>query len=112
VKERAPRVGNPGKLRDRLDGPQLVVGVHDRDDRRVVGQRLFEGLRLDDPGCSDRQQRGLPAAAGEGLEGDQDRLVLDGRGDEVFSAGRLQGLGRSPQRKIVGLGPAAGEYKF
>ena len=72
----------------------------------------FERFRLDDAGLVDRQQRGPPAAAGERLQRDQDRLVLDGGRDEVSPAGRLERFGGAAKCKIVGLGAAAGEYKF
>ena len=60
----------------------------------------------------DRHERGLPAAPGERLERVQDRLVLDGAGDQVAPAGRLERLGRAADGEVVGLGAAAGEDDF
>ena len=42
VKQRAALVRDRGELRDRLDGADLVVGVHHRDERGVVGDRLAQ----------------------------------------------------------------------
>ena len=46
-----------GDLRDRLNRADLVVGVHHRDERRVVGERLASALGGDDAAGIDRQQR-------------------------------------------------------
>ena len=86
--------------------------MHHRDERGRRSDRLAQRLAGDDPGRPDRQQGRPPAAARQRLQRDQHRLVLDGGGDQVFAAGRLERLGRAAQREIVGLGAAAGEYKF
>ena len=111
VEERSPGVRDAREFGDRLNGSDLVVRVHDRYDGGIVGDRRVERLRFDDAGFVDREQRDLPAAAGERLQGDQDGLVLDRRRDQMPSAGRLDGLGGAANCKIVSLGAAAREYK-
>ena len=45
VHERAVLVCDRGQFRDRLDGADLVVRVHHRDQRRVLGHRLAQAIR-------------------------------------------------------------------
>ena len=112
VHQRAALVGDGGNLGNRLDGPDLVVCVHDRDERGVVGHRLPDPVGRDDAPLVDRDQGRPPAAAGQGLEGVQDRFVLDGAGHEVAASGGLGGFGRAADGEVVGLGSAAREYNF
>ena len=109
VKERAARVRDPREIGHRLHRPDLVVGVHHRDERGLVGQRRLEGLRRDDAGRVDREQGRRPAAARERLERGEDGFVLDRAGDQVPASGDLERLGDTPDRKIVRLGSAARE---
>ena len=84
VEERTAFPGERGQLRHRLNGADLVVGVHDRHEGGVVGQiaaRSASGSTT--PGLIDRQERDPPAAPGERLQGVQHRLVLDGAGNQV-----------------------------
>ena len=73
-------------------------------------QARLERLGADDAGRVDRQEGRPPAAAGEGLERDEHRLVLDGAGNQVPPPGGLERLGDAAQREVVGLGAAAGEH--
>ena len=57
VEQRAAGVGDGGELGDRLDGADLVVGVHHRDQRGAVGDGGREGGRIDDAGAVDRRAR-------------------------------------------------------
>ena len=50
-----------------------------------------------------------PAAPGQRLERVEHRLVLDGAGDQVLPAGRLERLGHAADGEVVALGAAAGE---
>ena len=83
VEERAARVRERRQFGNRLDGADFVIGVHHRDERRLVGQRRLERGRRDDPAGVDRQQRRAPAAACERLERVEHRLVLDRRGNQM-----------------------------
>ena len=85
----APRAwASVGNRRDRLDRADLVVGVHHRDERGVVGERRRarrSGETI--PERSTGDERDAPAALGERLHGVQHRLVLDAAGDQVAAAG-------------------------
>ncbi len=109
VEQRAAGMGDGRQLGDRLDGPDLVVGVHHRHHRGAVGHRGGEGGRIDDAGPVDRQPADLPAAAGQGPGRLDDRFVLDGADDQVTPAGGLQGFGGAAQGEDVRFGAAAGE---
>ena len=68
------------RSRDRLNRADLVVGVHHRDERGVVGDRLAQRPRRRRcPVLIDGQQRRAPAAPRERLERVEHRLVLDAR---------------------------------
>ncbi len=109
VEERATRVRDARQVGDRLHRADLVVGVHDRDERRLVGHRRLEGLRRDDPARVDGEQGRRPAPASQRLEGGEDGLVLDGAGDEVPASGDLECLGDAAKREVVGLRAATRE---
>ena len=64
----------------------------------------------DDPVLVDRQQRHPPAAPRQRLQGVEDRLVLDGAGDQVPAPGGLQRLGGAADGEVVAFGAAAGEH--
>jgi hypothetical protein len=42
-------------LRDRMNRADLVVGVHERDEHGLVGDRLAHGFRIDHPVIVDRE---------------------------------------------------------
>ncbi len=109
MKQRATRMRERRELRDRLHGADFVVRVHHRDDGRAVGQRRRQRIGADNPGRVDRKQGSRPASPGEGLEGIEHRLVLDGGGDEVLAARWLQCLGHPPQGEVIRFRPAARE---
>ena len=112
VEERAAGVRQPREIGQGLHGSDLVVGVHHRHERRLVGQRRLEGFRLDDAARVDREQGGGPAAPRQRLERGEDRFVLDRAGDQMPASGDLERFGDAPDRKIVRLGPAAREHDF
>ncbi len=84
---------------DRLDDPGLVVGEHDRNDRRarVRGKLIVRAGR--DRRCPSRSTA-IRSALGHGR---QHRTVLD-RGDEDAFAPAAE------EREVVGLGAAADEH--
>ena len=56
VEQRAARVGDGGELGDRLDGADLVVGVHHRDQRGAIGDQRRPGHPgAIDAGCDRRR---------------------------------------------------------
>ncbi len=91
-----------------LDGPDLVVGVHDRDQDGLVGDRLADIVRVDEAVGVDGQIGNLDASLLEELGGVQHRVVLDGGGDDVVAL-LLAGKADPKQGLVVGLGSAAGE---
>ena len=113
VKQRAAAVGDARQLGHRLDRAELVVGVHHRHEGGVVGERLFQRLaaRRFPVGPTGSSVVFQPRRA-SAFRVTSTASCSMARRDEVFAAGRLEGLGRSTQRKIVGLGSAAGEDKF
>ena len=64
-------------LGDRLDGPDLVVGEHDRDQDRAVGERGVELVGVDPSVPIDRQLDDLEAELLEVAQRVTDRVVLD-----------------------------------
>ena len=109
--DRAAVVRDRRQLGDRLDRPDLVVGVHDRDERGVgPGVAVPQGVGIDDAAPSDRQERrGCQPRFASALTVLQDGLVLDRGRDQMSAAGRLERFGGAAQREVVGLGAAARE---
>jgi hypothetical protein len=95
-----------------LNRPDLVVRVHHRDDRRRVRHQLAQPQRRHDAGLIHRQQRRLPAATRERLEGIQHRFVFDRARDQLPPAARLERVRCAADREVVGLRAAAREHDF
>ena len=90
--------------------PTLVVDEHDRDDRRVVGERVGERVEVDDA----VPRRGHPPhrepLALEAVGRGQHRLVLEPARDHAGPAARVpRGPRRPDDPQVVGLGAAPGE---
>jgi hypothetical protein len=109
VEHRAPSLDERGDLADGLHGAYLVVGVHDRDEGRVVRERRPYGLQAHDAALVDRHDRDPPRLLAEGLDGVQHGLVLDGRRDEMAAASDAERLGDAPNGQVVTFGAAARE---
>jgi hypothetical protein len=109
VEQGAPVVSDARELGDRLNGADLVVRMHHRDECRVVGQCGAKRVGREDAAFVDRQERGLPPSPCKRLERVEHGLVLDGAGDHMAAAGGLQGLGYASNSQVVSLGPASGE---
>ena len=91
-------------------GPDLVVRVHHRHERGVVGERRRQRRRVDDAGGADgssvvRQPRRASALRVVSTASCSMLLAI-----EVPAAGRLERLGDAAQCKVVGLGAAAREH--
>ena len=104
---RTPRCGpDPrGDLVDRLDRADLVVGEHDRDEDRPVGERRLELVGVHPPVAVDRQLDDLEPELLEVAQRVADRVMLDRRGHDPMAA-RLAGPGRALEGEVVGLRPA------
>ena len=61
------------------------------------------------PLASTGSERDAPAAPGQRLQGVEHGFVLDGAGDQVLAAGRLERLGGAADGEVVALGAAGGE---
>ena len=102
---------NPGdELGDRLDRPDLVVGEHERDEDRPIGDARASSWSGIDPAIAvDRQLDDLEAELLEVAQGVTDGVMLDRGGDDPVAA-RLARPGRALEGKVVGLGAARCEH--
>ena len=115
------RVGVHGRVRravpdqrgdavERLDGPDLVVDEHHRDDRGVVVEGGGQGLEIDDPARVDTDHLDREPLLGETVGRGEHPLVLDGGGDDaVMTAGGPPEASDPLDAQVVGLGATAGE---
>jgi len=86
----------------------LVVGEHQRHDRRAVVHLAAQVIEVQAAVHADARRLDGHALLGERLGGVHHRVVLDRRIDHL-APGLAGRRGRSPQRHVVGLGAAAGE---
>ncbi len=93
---------------DVLDHADLVVGQHDRDQQRLVGDGGLELAEVDAPVGLDRQVGDLEALLLEALHRVEHRLVLGLHRDEVVAAPLVE-PGRALDGEVVRLGRARGE---
>ena len=101
---------DPGRdVVDGLDRAHLVVGEHDRDQGRAVGDRGVELVGIDAPVAVDGQLDDLEPELLEVAQRVPDRVVLDGRGHDAMAVG-LAGPGRALQGEVAGLGAARREH--
>ena len=107
VEERALLLDDRADLLDRVDGADLVVGEHDRDQDRLVGHRRSHRRRVDASVLLDRQVGDVEALFLEALAGVEHRLVLGLRRDDVVAAVLVE-LRGALDRQVVGLGRARG----
>ena len=109
--DRARGVGRLGHGRDRLAGPDLVVGRHHRDQGGPPRpEQAGQPVRVDPAETVDRGQvdRGPGVGLGPG-GGVEHGVVLDGRADQV-PALRRPGEHGALDGQVVGLGAAGGEH--
>jgi hypothetical protein len=94
-------------LGDRLEGADLVVGEHDRDEHRLVRDRVAELVEVDLPGAVDRKVRDarLPRPL-EVPAGVEHGLVLGHLRDHVVALLAIE-LDHALDRQVVRLGRAA-----
>ena len=85
---------------ERLDRADLVVREHDRHERDVGVEGSHERIEIDHAARIDRDH-----TTAEGLDGIEDRVVLDGRArDDTLPA-----IVSAEHRQVVGLGATARE---
>ncbi len=108
MERHAPLATDAPNLSDWLNRAHLVVGVHHRHQRRLVGDggRHIGGIHQ--PRRIHRQIGDAVALTFELLAGIQHGMVLDGGRDDVVATPPL-GVGHAFDRQIVGLGAATGK---
>ena len=106
VERHAAPTGAPTDLPDRLDGADLAVGRHDRDEHRVVADRPRHRVRVDAPVAVDTHVGDGPSPLLEVAARVDQRNVLDRGGDDVPAGGAL---GQALDGEVVRLGGAGGE---
>ena len=101
-----------GKLCDGLNRPGFVIGVHHRHKRGLRANRPPEGKRIHGPRTVHGKNAHLEALKMfEILESMKNGMVLDGRCDEVLSAGSV-GARETNDAKVARLRPTSGENDF
>jgi len=100
----------PGDLGDRLEGADLVVGVHHRDQCRVRAQRRRDVGRRDAARRIDADDRDVPTEFAQMQRRLHHGRMLDGTDYDVSFV--RQRAGDAEQGQVVGLGRAAGEDDF
>ena len=107
--------GDATDFLDRLNGAELVVRVHHADQNRLRPQRAANFLRINNSlrvaGRRHGNDGDVNSLPGEFFATVQNRVMLDGGGDDVF-ARLARGRDRAEEREIVRLRPAASEYNF
>ncbi len=103
----ASLAGNAGTLPDRLNGADLIVGVHDADEDRLRCDRRSQIVGVDAPGAVDRQIRqGAPSRSrkwqGSMIAGCSTRVVT------IWSPLALSAK-KAPLSSRLLLAPAASE---
>ncbi len=107
VEQHAAGAGQLADGGDVVDGADLVVHVHDRDQDGVVTQRRLDQSRSDQAIFSRLQVGHFETFALQLATGVEDRLVLDLRGDDVLALARVE-VRDALDRQVVGLGGAGG----
>src|SRR5262249_13081761 len=83
VHEDAVFPGNGGDLAHRLDRADLVVGVHDADERGAAINRLADGVEINKAVAIHREDRDTAAEPPQELARLKRGRVLHGAGDDV-----------------------------
>ena len=108
VEEHVALSADGADLADGLYRSDLVVGVHDRDENRLLGDRLTNIIGIDEAGGVYGEIGQLEAVVFEELRGVQDSVMLDGGGDYVIALLLIR-QADSDEGLVVGLSAAAGE---
>ena len=96
---------------DRLDHADFVVGIHERNQDRLVRDRIAQHVQIHQTVAFHRQIAYAVAVLFELLASVQHRFMLGRYGDDVIALFRVH-LGYTLDRQVVGLGRAAGEDDF
>ena len=109
VEQHARLAADGADLADRQDGANLVVGVHDGNQARILADGVFHLLRRHGTDGADGEQLDGEALFFELLERVQHGVVLEcGRNDVLFALALAEARG-GDDGLIVGLAAAGGE---
>ena len=112
VEQHARLAADCADLADRQNGADLVVGVHDGNQARVLADGVFHLLRRHGADGANGEQFDLEALFFELLERVQHGVVLEcGRNDVLFALALAEASG-GENGLIVGLAAAGGEVNF
>ena len=112
VEQHARLAADCANLADRQDGADLVVGVHDGNQARILADGVFHLLRRHGTDGADGEQLDGEALFFELLERVQHGVVLErGRNDVLFALAFAEARG-GEDGLIVGLAAAGGEVNF
>jgi hypothetical protein len=101
-------VGDPREFGYRLDGADLIVAVHDRDEHRVVAQGSGEVVRMDGAVRTRHELGDLKAMLAEEMRRLQDRVVFERRDDDVAGVAATR-CRDADDRRVIRLGASRGE---
>ncbi len=108
MEEHAAVVRDATDLCGRLDGADLVVCRHHRDEHRRLGDRLLDVARIDPAERIDREIRDPVTLLLERPAGVEDGMVLDRGCDDMVPA-PPEGCRHPLDRPVVGLRASGGE---
>ena len=112
VEQHASLAADCADRADRQDGADLVVGVHDGNQARVLADGVFHLLRRHGADGADGEKLDLEALFFKLLERVQHGVVLErGRNDVLFAFAFAEARG-GEDGLIVGLAAAGGEVNF
>jgi hypothetical protein len=100
---------NLRELPDRLYGADLVVRVHHRYHRDVIGHRGAERIRRHDALCRHGKNRALITAPSEMPAGVEHGFVLDCRRHDAAALACFLSFGSAAQGEVVRFGAAGSE---
>ena len=115
VEERAALAAHAADVAHGLQRPNLVVGIHERDQAGVLAHGGLHGLHVHDAKLVRLNERNLevaterPVRARKIVQRAKDARVLDGAGHDVALALASAVGGTREQGLVVGLGAARGE---
>ena len=111
VEENAVLAADFADFGDGLEHADFVVGVHDGDENRLIGDRFPQHVEIDQAVALHRQIGDPIAVLFELLAGIENGFVLGGGGDDVVAFFGIH-LGHALDGEVVRFGGAAGEDDF
>ena len=108
----AARPTNPSDLADRLNRPDLVIRIHDRDKRRVGTDRRLHLGGPPQPVLMYGQKRHLKAPRFQFLQSMQYGVMLEGRGNNMLFPLSFAQRRQRQKRLVVRLASARGKINF